>query len=358
MEYAISPARDTTYFRSGKVEMGNFSMKIRLWGGPACGQIERGEGPASEIWRVATAPAIHVNRPAQPENIVLNVWEYHRSRWKDSAGLPAYLFPGCGEWLLRHWNEKVCDYTMRIGQEPKFCMMPRVVWFEFSNYVQRERPTIYIDHCSEMVGKYRFQGCEILFGDQTQMMAAKPIDPRIVADWCLFYEGARPERDPEEYHREYQGTWPTPTLHPYEREILEAYERGDRPTAIRALVNRRSSGSRSEARAMQRALDGAESEAERMTDDQAVALSVALDSLPSSTRWRSVNPFAEEDAPMASTFRRNRTTVYSGTGDRLFRIVFENGKKMHPEREERLHKQYLQAVKNWGMQYLENSDRL
>lgn len=254
-------------------------IKIRFWGGPACGETQGWRGD-SDWFRVIIRP-----RPSFEDSreTIIQTSDYKRSTYTDSTGLRVFLFPNAGKWLIEHWNESVANYLMNSGRHAKVLVVPMRVWQDAEDFIVRDMPSqsmaIQFDHLD---GR-RFRGIKIVFGDKTEFLAEEPKPP--------MSRGFGQSESPFDW---------------IERRMVEAFQ----------------------------------------TPVQERREECGLSPVP-------VCPIGD---------RRNRTTIYSNPNDRrgpsMFRLVIEDGPKKTPERADRLHKQYLQAVTNWKLQYLENADRL
>ncbi len=263
---------------------------IRLWGGPACGQIHEWTGYDDRV-RIMLRPKVSAQEVMEARNITIDTVDYERSSYTDSTGLRVFLFPGAGEWLIRHWNESVANYRMNQGRHSKVLVVPRGVWREAEIFIHREMGSVAQDIQSTIMGTAGFRGIKIMFGDKTEFLAEEPRRPlsygfgQSTPPWTIQ------ERE-DSLHRQIYGEPP--------------------------LVSPLSLG------------------AQRLLDVLTEVVNVTGQ-------------------------RRNCNTIMSNpgqSGPSMMRIVIENGTKLEESKRDRLHKQFLQATRNWHLQYLENSDRI
>ena len=320
-------------------------MKVRLWGGPACGRIEQVE-PYVENFRVMkNQPASAQQQILNTHNIEINVFEYHRTLYLDTGKIPVFMLPNAGEWLFQNWQSLVTEVFMREYRRAKFCIMPRVMWFELMRYVSQMCPTMWRANGYANSGARMFQDIEILDGDETRMLAERPRSP-------AFFSGYGQTRQIRGYSAQLIidecSEWPAIESTPDDvagmmvalmnaaRDEVGVPEGIFRPDSMGASVR---------AGRPLPPLPQTREELAAMSDEDCRRLADGIRQ----------GELAGQVGRTTNRIRRNRTTLAHGM---ILRVIIENGSNWEPERSAKLHRQYLNAVKNWHMQYVENGDRL
>lgn len=318
------------------------TKRVRLWGGPACGDVKNIPDYSEKV-RIYVPEPLYIGAMSRPDyqmptSVMLSEFEYNPSAYRDSQGIDVYIPENIplGRCITENFDRMAAEFYMNGMRPAKACIVPRLVWFDFEKEYCRDQSMMWTLNMRSVDGTITFKGIRIVFGDEFKMLIAPPSSP-----WPTPSD--RPERNEEEWRAQYEGEWhgnPSlgiPELQPYQRMLLrtmEEYAEGRPRERIQFLRTRNYGASE-----MMRFSEGLMyAGGEGATPDQ------------------NLQPPA---TTITSQTRRNRTTIYSGENTRcLFRIVFENGPKLTDERKAKLYQQYLQALKNNHMQYVENSDLL